>query len=325
MTLRTLKTTLAYQVNCSENLQECRYRNTRSPINPSRNMSYAETPVETLLKFAKDPSWINSSKSILASDLFSIHNETNLLLNPDYYQVKDDKLWHRERGFLQGSASKASKTEENVISQLQDWFETHDSGIAIQISPRMEPNGQHAGYPEEQLIIYKIAYKSRDPENVFDTEKILFFTSHQFKAQFKNPEEIRRFIFPEEDKEESVLAVLEWLKNISEKSVQTGLQDTEERRKQAEYYAEALISGIPAYVVATDMKRSGFLGDNPIGCPPGIATSGVVYTSNTTEAYNYSSNETAKFVKNCGNCGKVINAFISKGYVCSCGGVYWGC
>ena len=32
-----------------------------------------------------------------------------------------------------------------------------------------------------------------------------------------------------------------------------------------------------------------------------------------------------KFVKNCGNCGKPINAFISKGYKCSCGGVFEGC
>ncbi len=35
--------------------------------------------------------------------------------------------------------------------------------------------------------------------------------------------------------------------------------------------------------------------------------------------------EGGKFVRNCGNCGKRINAVIGSGYRCSCGGVYEGC
>lgn len=51
--------------------------------------------------------------------------------------------------------------------------------------------------------------------------------------------------------------------------------------------------------------------------------------STTTTANEYGFNTPTstegKFVKNCGSCGKPINAYISKGYTCSCGGVYEGC
>jgi hypothetical protein len=266
-----------------------------------------ESSIETFLRFAQDPNWLKSSKTILAGDLFSMHNESNLFLNPDYYEIKDGKLWHRERGFLEGSASIASSVEENVITQLQDWFLSHDSGIAVQISPRMKPNPRHPGYPEEQITIYRIAHKSSDPKNIFDTKKILFFTSHQFKAKFKNTDEIRKFIFTEEDKEESVLAILEWLKNISEKPVQTELQDVEIRQKQAEYYAEAILSGVPIYQIAKEMDKTKFLGDNPIGCPASSQTQSFDYYSNTTETPLYSSTQTEWHLGICRKCGNTKN------------------
>ncbi len=87
MTLRTLKTTLAYQVNCSENLQECRYRNTRSPINPSRNMSK-----EIALDLRKYTDEIRLSS--LPADTASLAieaSETGIpRVNPTYLIKRDD-------------------------------------------------------------------------------------------------------------------------------------------------------------------------------------------------------------------------------------------
>ena len=253
-------------------------------------MSYAETSAETFLKFAKDPKWIGSSESVLAGDLFSMHNESNLLLNPDYYEEKNGRLWHRKRGFLKGSASNASGVEESVIDQLEDWFKNHNSGLAVQISPRMEPNGTHPGYPEEQITIYRIAYTWPTPEDPIQ-KKILFFTSHQFKAKFRNPEDLRKFIFTEDDKEESVFEILAWLKNISQKRVETSLHGVEEGKVQAQYFARQITSGVPLYQVAAEMQRTGFLGENPIGCGGVTQTPAFSYSENTTPNFDYNQTE----------------------------------
>lgn len=175
-------------------------------------------------------------------------------------------MWDPVRNVqVAGSALNADKTEEDVISQLENWFLSHESGIAVGISPRKEPTENHPGYPEEQITFYRIGYELVDIKT-FKTKKILFVTSHQFKAQFKNPEALRRFIFPEDDKEESIFKILDWLKKISQKDVETRLHNIEERKTQARYYARQIVSGVPIDKVAYDMQQTRFLGNNPIGC-----------------------------------------------------------
>ena len=49
------------------------------------------------------------------------------------------------------------------------------------------------------------------------------------------------------------------------------------------------------------------------------------FRGKVTDVFSGSGNREGKYVKSCGKCGKSINAVISKGYKCSCGGAYEGC
>jgi len=241
-------------------------------------MSYVESPAETVRKFAQTSGWKNASEKVIANDLFSINNESNLFLNPSFYEERDGRLFDPVRERLVAGTGNGDEIEEGIIKQLEDWFLSRDSGIAVWISPR--GNGIRP-YPEEQITIYRIAYK-------INRQKVLLFTSHQFKADFRNPEQIRRFIFPEEDKEEAILKIFNWLKDISQKGVETGLHGVEERRKQAEYYAYQYKSGMSINEIIYHMTQTEFLGKNPIGCGGGTSTmSTFSYTETLTPSFGY--------------------------------------
>ena len=63
------------------------------------------------------------------------------------------------------------------------------------------------------------------------------------------------------------------------------------------------------------MDRVGVMGSRSFSCPGGLPNI-LSQKSNILEA---------KYVKNCGKCGKIIEKYICKGYECECGGVYEGC
>lgn len=241
-----------------------------------------ETPQKTLTRFDQNISWRNSNEKVLTSDFLSANGESNLLWTPFYYEEIEGKLFDpiREK-FIEGSAN-GDIIEEGVVTQLQDWFSNHDSGLAVWISPR--GNGTRP-YPEEQITIYKIGYKNIDADRPL--QKVLLFTWHQFKHKFENPEEIRRFIFTENDDDKSVLEIIQWLKNTSEKPVSDDYGDIKKRRESASQYVTLYKSGVPMPELAYQMDQTKFLGDNPIGCPTSNNTKGFGYYSNTTEAPQY--------------------------------------
>jgi hypothetical protein len=252
-----------------------------------------ETPVETFRKFAKTPGWKNAPEKVIASDLFSMNNESNLFLNPSFYEERDGRLFDPVRERIVAGTADGDEVEEGVIKQLEDWFLTHNSGIAVWISPR--GNGIRP-YPEEQITIYRIAYKA-------NRQKVLLLTSHQFKANFRNPEEIRKFIFPEEDREKSIFEILGWLKRTSQKRVETSLSNVEERKKRAEYYAHQYVSGTPIEWIAYDMTQTGFLGENPIGCGGNTTiTSFFSFTETTTLTFGFE-DQYGSLTFSCPKCG----------------------
>lgn len=239
-----------------------------------------ETPKETLIRFDQNPRWRNEPVEVIAKDLLCSSNESNLSWNPACYEEVDGELFDpiRKR-YVAGSAG-SDIVEENVISQFREWFKSHDSGLAVSISPR--GNGIRP-YPEEQLTIYRIGYKFGS------MQKVLFLTSHQFNHEFKNPEEIRRFIFTENDSEKSVFEIISWLKKISNKPVSDDLGDYEERRQKADIYARKYVSGTPMEYLVYQMDQTRFIGANPIGCPSSgsnsnISISGVFSYENATIA-----------------------------------------
>lgn len=291
------------------------------------NMS-VETPQQTFVKFDQNPRWKASSVNVLAADFLSGNGESNLLWTPFHYEEKNGKLFDPVRQCFVAGVAGGDQVEENIITQLESWFINKDSGLAVLISPRgriINSSGERdRPYPEEQLTVYKIGYELViNEDGKFITKKVLLFSWHQFKKEFTNPEELRRFIFTENDSEQSVLEIISWLKTVSEKPVSDNYGDIQKRIADSNYYAYLYKSGTTMPILACQMDQTKFLGKNPIGCQP----------SNRTQSYGYNSNTTTdlgenigKFVKNCGNCGTPINSTISKGYKCSnCGGVYEGC
>lgn len=206
-----------------------------------------------------------ASTEELTADLLSIHHETNLSWDQYVYEEKDGRLFDPIRKRKIAGTANGDEVEEGVNKQLEEWFLTHDSGIAVWISPRSSAKS----YPEEKIIVHRIAYELIDGKLNEKPKKILFCASHQFKTNFKNPEELRGFIFPEEDKEESIFEIINWLVKVSQKKIETNVQNSEKRRLQAENYARQFQSGTSIEWIIYDMTQTKFLGENPISCSRG--------------------------------------------------------
>ena len=239
-------------------------------------MSYIETPTQTLEKFAQNSAWKSEPLEVIAADFFSIGNETNLSWNPYYYEEKNGRLFDPVRKKKIAGTANGDLIEEGINKQLEEWFLSHESGLGVWISPR---GGEVRPYPEEQITLYRIAYK-------LDGSKILLCSSCQFKADFKNPEDIRRFIFTENDQEKSVFEIISWLERTSQKEIKTELADTTEKRRQAEYYAYQYKSGVPMAEIAYRMSQDKFLGENPIGCG-GTSTLSTTLNSSYSETFTF--------------------------------------
>jgi hypothetical protein len=212
------------------------------------------------------------------------------------------------------------RRKKEFNNELQNWFLTSDEGLAIGISPK----GGKFKHPDNQLQIYRIAYEwiTNDQGQITDQKKVLFCAFHQFDYDFANPEEIRRFIFPQADSEEAVIEIIKWLKTVSKKKVEDSLTNYGHNTKLAYHYANQLKNGIDPNVVFNQMKQNDFLGNNPIGCAGVNVSGGFGYTETMTMNLTP---EGGKFVKNCGACGVAINAVIHAGYQCSsCKGIYQG-
>lgn len=266
-------------MNHGANPWECRYRIPGAQFISRARMSYAESPTQTLIKFDKTPEWKNASIEVIKNDFFCISNKTNLEWDPYVYEEKDGKLFDPVRNkFIVGSAGN-DEIEEGINKELEDWWQSHDSGIAVWISPR----GGRWNYPEEKIAIHRISYKWPGGE------KALLCSSLQFKTEFKNPNQIRRFIFTEDDKEESIFEIINWLKKVSAKNVPDSVNPNLKMKwEQAEHYAFQYKSGVSFDQIIYQMTQTEFLGQNPIGCA-GISnvSGGFSYLETTTQSFGY--------------------------------------
>lgn len=239
-----------------------------------------EAPVDTLRRFARTSDWIErSSLDALAGDLLVGQAESTLQWFACVYEERGGVLYNAVMdGPIVG-------TEGGVIEQgefnneLESWFLSNETGLAVGISPK----GGKFMHPDNQIQIYRIAYEwIRDEQGkIIDQRKSLLCAFHQFDYNYNNPEELRRFIFPQEDTEEGVLEIIKWLKSISKKKVGDTLVNQSENITAAYSYAEQLKSGIDPIYVFSQIDKDNFLGDNPIGCTNGLSF------SNTTSPFKY--------------------------------------
>lgn len=279
-------------------------------------MSRVESPAETLERFTKTDNWLEkSSLTAIAGDLLVVWAESNLEWFPDCYEERDGTLFHPQRGPVVGTDG-GDPAQAEFNQELENWFLTHDSGIAVGISPK----GGKFNYPDNQIQIYRIAYElvKNAEGKIIGERKALLVAFHQFDFDFKNPGEIRRFIFPEADREEAILEMIGWLKKISHKKVGPSATLTNEVINQAYSFASALKSGVDPREVFAQMTQTGFLGDNPIGCAPVNTTEGLIYTSTfstsaLSEGFQIEGERTLYCT--CPNCGQKVNAIISAGRI----------
>ena len=281
-----------------------------------------EKPVQTLERFAKTSDWIQrSSLDALAGDLLVGQAESKLQWFACVYEDRSGVLYDSVMdGPIVGTEGGVSAQRE-FNNELQKWFLSNETGLAVGISPK----GGKFRHPDNQIQIYRIAYEwtKNDEGKLLDQKKVLLCAFHQFDFDFSNPEEIRRFIFPQEDSEEGIIEIIKWLKSISKKKVEDSLKNSPENISAAYGYATQLKNGVDPIYVFTQMDQSNFLGDNEIGCAGIDIAGGFGYTETMTPFPSY---ESGKYVKNCGACGVPINAVIPTGYQCtSCGGIYLGC
>ncbi|MFH1863893.1 MAG: hypothetical protein ABIJ85_03235 [bacterium] len=222
-------------------------------------MSYAEAPEITVTRFIHTPAWESEiDERSLAAQLISVSKETNR--EPDYchFEVQNRILIDpvTQRSILPEikRGTNLQEIEYQVAVQIQDWAVKNESGIAIWVSPRNNI------YPCEKISIHKIAY-------TWDGTKVIQNSYILFDAVFRNPEELRKFIFTEKDTEKSIPEILTWIEQASKKTLNTNSSNYKETAKTAMYFAQRIRSGIPPETITREMREAGFLGQNPISCP----------------------------------------------------------
>ncbi|MEK7470485.1 MAG: hypothetical protein AAB622_00555 [Patescibacteria group bacterium] len=272
-------------------------------------MSYAEAPERTLVRIAEDKNWLSQPLNVLSRDLQTCGNESNRTWDSFFYEDRNGILFDPIRNEPIIGADGGDKAQETVNESLQNWFTENDSGIAIRISAK----GGMWRYPDNQLEIYRISYKFGSKQ------KALLCAFHQYDGQIDNPEEMRSSLFTKEDSDKPIFEIIDWAKKISRTEIKYHADNSPEKEEKSRNYAESLKSGVKPVVVFDQMKQSKFLGNNPIGCPPGMFGTASEILGGKSIIME------GKMVRNCGKCGKTINRVIFKGYKCDCGGVYEGC
>lgn len=266
-----------------------------------------ERPTETLQRFAKDANWLSQPIEIIANDLKSSANESRHEWDAFYYEEKNGHLFDPVRNQNIIGIDGNDETQRKINRELEDWFLSHDSGIAVRISP----SGGMWNYPDEQIEIYKIAY------NFPDLQKKLFCSFRQFRASLQNSEEIRQFIFTEEDSEEALLEIIKWVEVKSQKEVEKNLRNEKLRSDQSYYYATMLKSCSDPRFVFENMTQTGFLGEYSIGCGGSISTSSASIIespilSSTNEIFD---NLNGWHDGTCRNCG--VNTWVGPCNICA--------
>lgn len=219
-------------------------------------MTYIESPTQTLERFANSPGWLSSPIETIANDLKSSGNESRHEWDAFYYEERDGKLFDPIRKKNIVGTDGGDLAQKKVNQELEDWFISHDSGIALRVSP----SGGMYNYPDEQVEIYRITY------DFPSLQKRLFCSFRQFPGNLDNPEDIRQQIFPEEDSEEAIFEMISWVEKKSRSKVEANINNAKLRSDQAYYYATLLKSGEDPRYVFENMTKSGFLGENAIGC-----------------------------------------------------------
>jgi len=265
----------------------------------------------------------NQNPLRIAPELASFYNETNRIPDKYHLMVGPDGFIDPETNmpveiFITDKTSDTGKKEFEVYKKLFNWADKNDEGIAVWFSPALENK-----YPCNKAVVSKIAYDPETMQKVILNGAILFGNEAELCIEafsviapeikeIKDPELLRNMLITLDDKFD--------LSPLSEffasHTPNQGVAYLEDIKDKVQIITAMIKCGDNPTLVALEMQRQGLIGHYPVSCPPMTFSEYALARTNIIDA---------KFVKNCGNCGKPINAYICKGYKCSCGGVYGGC
>lgn len=259
------------------------------------------------------------SEETIRGNLTTVFKESHRIPDNWKFSIKDKGLFDVGRnGYVHDIVKEyphpnlyLRKLEDSIIEAMDMWAVSDQEGYLVWISPSFINH-----YPCHKIeIIYKDP-SVRETSNIvilFDgSQKICMDVVKQIFPEFneiKNAEDLRNSILIKPDLD------IDQIIEIVGPYIHTDDVNVDNPEKEIERIAKLATSGVNQKIIAYEMDRIGLIGNRSFSCP---GLSGILgQRSNILEA---------KYVKNCGICGTVIEAYITKGYTCkSCSGVYEGC
>lgn len=242
----------------------------RAQRNPCRNMTYIESPVETITRFI--PSWRNTSPNRLAQEIVSSFNETHRKPDEFRYKYKEDGLvdYQTEEEVNIDRSTYLGQKDAEFFDTLTSWVSENDSGVALWISPSYE-----SAYPSNKITIYTIEKSLNGEKNTFNVS-ILFDAPKEYPLQIAaklnsafvkidDPEVLRNKLFTM-DESFTLVSLLELI-SANQYFPPTPSIET------INYFVKEIHSGRSPRSIAEEMYKNGIIGEHSVSCAGTGATS----------------------------------------------------
>ncbi len=263
--------------------------------------------------------FIGLSEATIVGNLTTVFKESHRVPDKWKFSIRDQGLFDIERdGYVHDIVKEfphpnlyLRDLEDGIIEAMDVWALSDQEGYLIWISPSFAGH-----YPCHKIeIIYKEP-NLRETSNIV----ILFDGSQDIcmdiakkifsdLAEVNNIEDLRNSVIIKPDLD------IDRIIEIVGPYTHTEKVKSDNPEEDIKRIAKLAKSGMSQTLIAYEMDRVGIMGSRLFSCPGGLPNV-LSQKSNVLEA---------KYVKNCGKCGKVIEKYICKGYQCECGGVYEGC
>jgi hypothetical protein len=276
-------------------------------------------------------------------DVSAVAHETNRIPDPRILIIREGKILRLDGIEADKSIEKESylgKLEYSAFSEIKDWANTVNYGVSAWFSAPFPEDipPEKRFYPVSKIDIGAIRYSPNNEKILLKRAILLDIDSETLLSIFNNfadkinsqkldiYEKMRSSpVFFDEDQLSLLLEEIAIYTNQVQQ-----VENGEDLRIKMKNYSKLEtiykeIQSSPNYShnrEYIDLRRraeeENMIGEKSESCP-----------SMKSESNSNNRNpgiEGGKYVKNCGKCGTLINAFISAGYVCpNCNGVYKGC
>lgn len=272
---------------------------TQSPEKPVQEMTYIESPVETIVRFI--PSWRNTNPERLAQEIVSSFNETHRKPDEFRYKYKDGNLVDYQTGErvnIDRSTYLGQKDAE-FFDTLTSWVSENDSGVALWISPSYE-----SSYPTNKITIYTIENTNGEKSTfnvsvLFDTPKehtlkIASKLNDAFKSVL-SPEVLRNKLFTMEE----TFTLVSLLELISANQYFPPTPSSE----MVSYFVREIHSGRNPRSIAEEMYKNGIIGEHAVSCAGGGGAKSILEANSLVLDFGGMEDQYGSLYFSCPKCG----------------------